>query len=171
MASHYEDFHNGGVLLEEDLCDEDNDDDDERLSPAAKRLAEGWYLYSLIELKQRYLIRGIDNYIDIEIIFIIFILHLGPLHPNIDDSLRLYNDIIHEKFSKRWAKHKCEKPGCGNVFIFDGGVKASRRICGALKSGIREFSSTGLKINIGMVNGALNPFWGRIFVDMGLSRP
>ena len=31
---------------------------DERLSPTAKRIAEGWFQYSFIELKQRYNISG-----------------------------------------------------------------------------------------------------------------
>ena len=62
MASHYEDFH----LEEQDSHDnEDKDkdkkDSEERLSPTAKRLAEGWYLYSLLEMKQRYLIEGMGG--------------------------------------------------------------------------------------------------------------
>ena len=63
----------------------------------------------------------------------------GSLYPDIDASLALYNDQIKIAFSKRWASHKvrkimslmsifcnilqCDKPGCGKVFVIDGGVK------------------------------------------------
>ena len=47
----------------------------------------------------------------------------GPLLAKIDDSLALYNDVINQTFVKRWGSHKCDKPGCGYVLVFDGGVK------------------------------------------------
>ena len=49
--------------------------------------------------------------------------YLGPLYPNIDDSLNAYNDIIKAEFSRRWSRHKCSVPGCSTVLIFDGGCK------------------------------------------------
>ena len=52
-----------------------------------------------------------------------YIYHLGPLHPNIDDSLNKYNDKINIQFSRHWTKHKCTIPECGTVLIFDGGCK------------------------------------------------
>jgi hypothetical protein len=44
------------------LCDYEDDyleASGERLNPTAKRIAEGWLTYSLIEIKQRYNIPGI----------------------------------------------------------------------------------------------------------------
>ena len=52
MASHFEDFHSVEIG-----CDK-FDDSEDRLTPAAKRLSEGWFLYSLLEIKQRYGIKG-----------------------------------------------------------------------------------------------------------------
>ena len=52
LASHYKDLH----LF--DFDDEYLESSNERLSPAAKRIAEGWLTYSLVELKQRYNIPG-----------------------------------------------------------------------------------------------------------------
>ena len=98
LASHYKDLH----LFKFD--DEYLEASDERLNPTAKRITEGWLTYSLVELKQRYNIPG-------------------PLFPNIDESLNLYNDKIQREFSKRWSKHKCNVPGCSTVLIFDGGCK------------------------------------------------
>ena len=76
----------------------------------------------------------------------------GPLYANIDESLTAYNDAIKSEFSKRWSRHKCKVPGCTTVLIFDGGCKATRKICGAVKSGVREFSTTGFKITTGCTN-------------------
>ena len=73
----------------------------------------------------------------------------GPLFPNVDDSLNAYNYIIKSEFSRRWSKHKCDVPGCSTVLIFDGGCKATRKICGAVKSEVREFSATGFKVITG----------------------
>ena len=70
---------------------------------------------------------------------ILFSLFLsGPLFPNVDDSLNAYNDLIKMEFSRRWSKHKCDVPGCSTVLIFDGGCKATRKICGAVKSEVRS---------------------------------
>ena len=52
LASHYKDFH----LF--DFNDEYLDSSEERLNPTAKRIAEGWLTYSLVEMKQRYNIPG-----------------------------------------------------------------------------------------------------------------
>ena len=52
LSAHYKDLH---------LADFDDlylESSDERLNPTAKRIAEGWLTYSLIELKQRYNICG-----------------------------------------------------------------------------------------------------------------
>ena len=67
----------------------------------------------------------------------------------IDDSLNLYNDAINKTFSVRWGAHKCDKPGCGNVLVFDGGVKAHRKICAAVKSEVKIYSPSGIKVTTG----------------------
>ena len=76
----------------------------------------------------------------------------GPLYASIDESLLAYNDSIKTEFSKRWSRHKGNIPGCTTVLVFDGGCKATRKICGAVKSGVREFSTTGFKITTGCTN-------------------
>ena len=103
--------------------DEELAANNDRLTPTAKRITEGWIAYSLVELKQRYNIAG---KISPQKIFLIFIYSLsGPLSPNIDDSLNTYNDLIKSEFSRRWSKHKCNVPGCSTVLIFDGGCKVN----------------------------------------------
>ena len=76
----------------------------------------------------------------------------GPLFSVLDDSLNKYNDVILQTFQKRWGNHKCDKPGCRSVIVFDGGMKASRKICGACKSGVKEFEHTDIKIVTGCTN-------------------
>ena len=49
--------------------------------------------------------------------------YVGPMFPNIDESLNQYNDLVKTAFIKRWSKHKCSKPGCSSVLVFDGGCK------------------------------------------------
>ena len=52
MAESYIDFHLGNV---EDL----DVSRETREALCEKRLSEGWFLYSLLEIKQRYLIEGL----------------------------------------------------------------------------------------------------------------
>ena len=52
LAAHYKDLHLG------DFDDAYLESSGERLNPTAKRIAEGWLCYSLVEIKQRYNIRG-----------------------------------------------------------------------------------------------------------------
>ena len=53
LAEQFKDLHLG------DFSNEYLGNSDERLSPTAKRIAEGWLQYSFIELKQRYDISGL----------------------------------------------------------------------------------------------------------------
>lgn len=76
--------------------------------------------YSLIEMKQRFNIQG-------------------PISSDIDKSLSEYNSQLRDAFYTFWGKHRCDKPGCGSVLVVDGGMKAQRKICGALKSGVKVF--------------------------------
>ena len=121
------------------------------MSPTAKRITEGWLTYSLVEIMQRYNIRGQFSYKGV-FKYYISMFPKGPLYAGIDESLRAYNDVIKTEFSRRWSSHKCDIPGCRTVLVFDGGCKATRKICGAVKSGAREFSTTGFKITTGCTN-------------------
>ena len=95
-------------------------------------LGEGFFLYSLIEMKQRF---GVQ----------------GPINPDVDVSLGIY-DELNENFSKKWTTHHCNKPGCGTVLVLDGGVKANRKICAAKESGVRFFPATGIHVATGCTN-------------------
>ena len=57
MANHYHDFYLGNYT---DLELEKASSQKERLQICEKRLSEGWMLYSLLEIKQRYQIPGIN---------------------------------------------------------------------------------------------------------------
>ena len=48
----------------------------------------------------------------------------GPLSHAEDMSIRFRLPELHKKFSSRWAEHQCNKPGCQETIIFDGGMKA-----------------------------------------------
>ena len=52
LADQYKDLHLSA------FDDQFLDDSDERLNPTSKRITEGWLIYSLIEIKQRYNIPG-----------------------------------------------------------------------------------------------------------------
>ena len=55
LSSHFRDLH----LFNFD--DEKLDSSNDRQTPTAKRIAEGWMTYSLVEIKQRYNIKGVNN--------------------------------------------------------------------------------------------------------------
>ena len=101
-----------------------------RLEVCRKRIAEGFYVYALVELKQRWDIRG-------------------PLHPNVDIAIDCYLSAIKLKFGQVWGGHRCDKPGCGWCVIGDGGLKAHRSLCAAVYSGVKEYPSSGVSIMTG----------------------
>ena len=43
-----------------------------------------------------------------------------------------------------------QKSGCGWVLVVDGGMKAQRKICGAVKSGVRVFEHSNTTLVTGM---------------------
>jgi len=124
MAKKYSALHLGS-FTDEDLAKAKNAK--ERTKICEKRLTTGWFTYALLEMKQRFRIAG-------------------PISSNIDHALAEYHLQVRDGFYLFWGKHKCDKPGCGWVFVVDGGMKAQRKICGALKSGVRvyEHSKTTL---------------------------
>lgn len=80
-------------------------------------MADGFFLYSLLEIKQRYGISGVQ--ID-TLLPVIYTYWIGHLVPDIDQSLSMYQDLIKTGFSSRWAKHKCSVPGIShyNLYVF-----------------------------------------------------
>ena len=52
LAAHYKDLHLS------DFDDSYLESSTDRMSPTAKRITEGWLTYSLVEIMQRYNIRG-----------------------------------------------------------------------------------------------------------------
>ena len=102
----------------------------ERIQVCEKRITAGWMLYSLLEIKQRYHIKG-------------------PVSCNIDHALADYHLQIRDGFYRVWSKHSCNKSGCGSVLVVDGGLKAQRKICGAVKSGVKVFENSNTTLVTG----------------------
>ena len=97
----------------------------------AKRISEAFYLYSFIELGQRY---------NIEV----------SVASNLDEAVLEKQSVFQNKFRSIWTQnHSCTAPGCGSVITVDGGLKPHRKLCGAKLAGIREFKSTGLSVVTG----------------------
>ena len=82
----------------------------ERLEMYTMRLSEGFYLYSLVEQKQRYLIPGPVSRGD-----------------DVEESLS-YHPQRKIQFSRRHSRHKCDKAGCRSVLVFDGRMKGGGHI-------------------------------------------
>ena len=98
-----------------------------RIELCRKRMTEAWFLYTYLELGQRY---GIKNY---QIIV-----------ENLDNTILLHHNEFQEAFSQQYMKHTCEIKGCPNVLTIDGGLKPHRLLCGAKLSGIQTFESSGV---------------------------
>ena len=65
-------------------------------------------------------------------------IYLSPLSFSIDKALAEYYLKNRDAFYQYWSKHSCEKSGCGSVLVVDGGMKNQRKICGAVKSGVKS---------------------------------
>lgn len=50
------------------------------------------------------------------------------------------------------AEHRCECPGCGEVFVLDGNMKNNCEVCSATKAGYAEFSGLTGKVPTGCPN-------------------
>ena len=105
-----------------------------RVEVCRKRIADAFFLYSYLELAQRY---NIPNY---------QIIIQGDLDLTIEQHQEKFQTIFREKWS---LKHKCDKPGCGKALIVDAGLKPHRKLCGAKLSGIREFQKANVKVFTG----------------------
>ena len=96
-----------------------------------KRIAEAFYLYSYVELGQRY---------NIEM----------TIPGTLEESILENKSIFHEFFRKIWTKqHHCDTVGCGSVITMDGGCKPHRKLCASKLAGVREFNTTGIKVVTG----------------------
>ena len=97
----------------------------------SKRIAEAFYLYSYIELGQRY---------NIEM----------TIPKNLEESILENKSKLHEFFRCNWTKkHHCDAAGCGSIITMDGGMKPHRKLCASKLAGVREFKSTGIKVVTG----------------------
>ena len=97
----------------------------------AKRIAEAFYLYSYIELGQRY---------DISL----------SIPATLEEAILDNKSALHDSFRAHWTKkHLCDTPGCGSVITMDGGLKPHRKLCAAKMAGVREFQSSGLSVVTG----------------------
>ena len=81
-------------------------EDKDRVEIYTMCLTEGFYLYSLVEQKQRYLVPGPVSWGE-----------------EVEEALAYYHPLIKIEFSRRHSRHKCDKPGCRSVLVFDGGMK------------------------------------------------
>ena len=76
----------------------------------AKRIAEAFYLYSYIELGQRY---------DISL----------TIPTTLEEAILENKSAFHDSFRAYWTrKHACDSPGCGSVITMDGGLKPHRLV-------------------------------------------
>ena len=75
----------------------------------AKRISEAFFLYSFIEIGQRFNITV-------------------SIPRSLDEAILDNKTQLHETFRKIWTReHKCEAAGCGSVIIMDGGLKPHRK--------------------------------------------
>ena len=49
-------------------------------------------------------------------------------------------------------EHHCDRPGCGQVLVFDGNMKNNREVCYAVDAGYTEFGSLPGRIKTGCPN-------------------
>ena len=76
----------------------------------AKRIAEAFYLYSYIELGQRY---------DI----------CMTIPTTLEEAILENKSVLHDPFRSHWTrKHAFDTPGCGSVITMDWGLKPHRKV-------------------------------------------
>ena len=97
----------------------------------SKRIAEAFYLYSYIELGQRY---------DISM----------TIPTTLDEAILENKSLLQDAFRTNWTiNHRCDTAGCGSIITMDGGCKPHRKLCGAKLAGVRQFQSSGLSVVTG----------------------
>ena len=108
----YNQFHNFSRqdLVRKDLCH--------------KRLASGFFLYSLLEMCSRYQICP----------------NLGTNKNWIDEAILKHQTELKNGFSKFWTKkHECNFENCEAMMVTDGNMKLNRKVCAAKFSVVRFF--------------------------------
>ena len=93
----------------------------ERSVIQAKRLTEGWFLYSFLEMSQR---NGIQP-------------EFAVGDKWIDESIYESESLLKTAFSEMWMNHTCDRPDCKKVITTDGGMKIHRRLCAAKLSAVK----------------------------------
>ena len=89
-----------------------------------KRLASGFFLYSLLELCYRH------NIVPV----------FGVNMNWLDDALLEYHNKLKNMFSSSWCgSHKCDVENCETMMVTDGGMKINRKVCAVKFSVVREF--------------------------------
>ena len=92
-----------------------------------ERITDAFFLYSLLEISQRYGLPTIFN-------------------PVIEVSLTECLPILKIAHREYWTnQHKCDAPGCGTCIVLDGGMKPHRKVCAAKMSGVKIFEKAGVK--------------------------
>ena len=103
-----------------------------RVELCRKRMTEAYFLYTYLELGQRY---GISNY--------------QVIDGNLDTTILKNQEAFQTAFRNQHFSHRCNVKGCGEVITIDGGLKPHRMLCGAKLSGLRTFEKAGVKVFTG----------------------
>ena len=101
-----------------------------------KRLSNGWFLYSYLELSSRY---GFNPDF-----------HVGECW--LENSINNNYNNLKLNFSTTWTAHKCLVPFCEGMMVTDGGFKINRPVCAAKFSVIREYKHSDKKVLTGCTN-------------------
>ena len=92
-----------------------------------ERITDAFFLYSLIEISQRY---GLST----------------TFNPVIEVSITACLPILKISHREYWTtQHKCDAAGCGTCLVIDGGMKPHRKVCAAKMSGVKIFEKSGIK--------------------------
>ena len=101
-----------------------------------KRLSNGWFLYSYLELSSRY---GFNPEFNVGEFWL-------------ENSINNNYNRLKLKFSATWAGHKCLVPFCESMMVTDGGFKINRPVCAAKFSVIREYTHSDKRVLTGCTN-------------------
>ena len=106
---------------------------EQRVELNRKRISHAHHLYSYLEYCQRH---GIKDY---------QIFH-GTLE---EEVLNHKNDLINSFVEEYTVNHECDRPGCKEALVIDGGLKPHRAICGAKACGVKVFKESGTSVLTG----------------------
>lgn len=75
-----------------------------------------------------------------------------PLHGGTSKTLEATTSVYHGVFMEKYAKHRCEKSGCGDVVVIDGNMKNHRDVCLATHAGYTEYKGLPDAVRTGCPN-------------------